>query len=127
MLDLGRNTTPSQMLQNKAIKTLFSKDYRSSTENLYKKYPLLNVIQIKQSKLIYYMMNDLMETQTTLNKNKDINKHDTRTKKSFKNKYDATNKCQDSPLYRSTQTNNDLLSTILSEKLPKLCHSLKIN
>ena len=62
-----------QRLQNKAIKTIFSLNYYTPSEIIYKNYPFLQINEIKQheqAKLIYKIKNNQIKTNVILRKNK---------------------------------------------------------
>lgn len=120
--------TKLQRVQNKAIKSLFSMDYYTPSETMYKEYPFLTIMKLKtfeQVKLIYCVQNKLIKSNCQLKYGKDRHKHNTRTKDLLRNSYARTKKGQDSPLYRSIQAMNVIPKTIIDLKLPKMCHNLK--
>lgn len=117
-----------QRCQNKAIKSIFALEYYTQTEYIYEHYPFLTIRQIKgleQSKLIYYIQNNLLKSSIILNKNKDIHTYNLRTTENIRKNYARTKKCQDSPIGRSIQMYNEIPKDIITKKAKKTCRNLK--
>lgn len=105
-----------QRLQNKAIKTIFAKNYNTPSDTLYKDYPFLKLENLKnfeQTKLIYKIQNNLIKTNVQLKHNKDYHNYNLRTKERLRNNFARTKKGQDSPIYQSICTYNSIPKTVL--------------
>lgn len=117
-----------QRTQNKAIKAIFSLVWSTPSEQLYQQFPFLNIRQLKyleQSKLIYYMRNNLIKTNVTLRETNEYHIHNTRTNTNIRNNHARTKKGQDSPIYRSVQTFNKVPKANFMGSQQKICCNLK--
>lgn len=106
-----------QRVQNKAIKQIFSFEYMTPSETLYKQTNILNIEQLKmyeQIKFVKCIEKGLTKNnlKSKLIQTKDCHQHTTRNGDLFRNALVRTKKCQNSPLYASIQAYNQLLDSI---------------
>ena len=117
-----------QRLQNKAIKTIFSLNYYTPIEIIYKNYPFLKINKIKQheqAKLIYKIKYNQIKTNVNLKQNKDYHNYQLRTREKLRNNHSKTKKTQNSPIYRSIVTFNKLPSYLFQGREESVIHNLK--
>ena len=70
-----------QVLQNRALKTLYQLDYWIHTEELYrvlKVLPIADILKIEQSKSIYKIINNLQKSNTEIRHLSQIHNYNTR-------------------------------------------------
>lgn len=119
-----------QRMQNKAVKTVFSIPYFTSTLQVYNETKVLKIKQLRtleQVKLIYSIRNKTLKTNLAIGEVGDRHSHDTRTRNKIRNEYKRTRKGQDSPIIRAIQAYNEMPEEIMDvRKLDRMCRLIKV-
>ena len=100
-----------QITQNKVIKILFNKPFRTSTCSLYSELNILNIneiIKLDSVKLIYKIKTGLIQTEIRLLKNCDIHQHNTRTNEQYALTSFSTTQGRKRLTYQALQWFNEL-------------------
>lgn len=115
-----------QRLQNKSIKALFTLNYYTPSEDLYRTYPFLTINQLRkfeQTKLIHNVKNKIIKANTILKQNKDYHNYNIRSKDALRNTFANSKKKQDSPYEGSIQTYNNIPDELFNERRKKVLHT----
>ena len=125
------NFNKVQVLQNRALKTLFQLNYRMHTDEVYQLLNLLPVsyiLKIEQSKLIYKVIHNIQKSNILITHINQVHSHDTRNNTNIYLSLARTNIALHNPYSEASTAFNALPTDISSEtSLGRFANKLKVH